>query len=72
VPTAIEPEEVIRALSGRRLPLGPSSQRSSKGSSQGSFMQTTRWREPNKHVVAPPEGSSLEADIGGRNAWIRR
>jgi hypothetical protein len=42
------------------------------GSFKGSFMHTTRWREPNKHVVAPPEGSSLQADIRGMNAWIRK
>jgi hypothetical protein len=32
-------------------------------------METIRWREPNKHVVAPPEGSSLEADIGEEKPW---
>jgi hypothetical protein len=50
----------------------PTFQGSFKGSFKGSFMHTTRWREPNKHVVAPPEGSSLQADIRGMNAWIRK
>ena len=35
------------------------------GSFKGSSMQTTRWRESNMHVIAPPEGSSLQADIRG-------
>lgn len=43
----------------------------SQRSFMGSRMQTTRWMKPNMHVDAPPRGSSLHADIGGINVWIR-
>jgi len=33
------------------------------GSHIGSSVQTTHWKESNTHVIAPPKGSSLQANI---------
>jgi hypothetical protein len=41
------------------------------GSLVGSSVQTTRWKESNTHVIAPPKGSLLQADIKGTKTWIR-